>query len=152
LAGLRVAVVVLILRLQRAQYVERATGEVWIDEQVLQRNDQAVAAERGHEPRQAGSRQEDHVIRAGDWQPERSHVLKRLAIETIDRPKLLLRLRPLRGDPTAAHDAAGLHLEDVCEVATQRDLELKAYPLHAVVGDVEILVHAAVDRSADDKA
>src|SRR5260370_33741836 len=55
---------------------------------------------------------------------------------TIDRPKLLLRLRPLRGDPTAAHDAAGLHLEDVCEVATQRDLKLKAYPLHAVIGDV----------------
>ncbi len=70
----------------------------------------------------------------------------------IDCPKLLLRLRPFRGNPTAAHDAAGLHLEDVCEVATQRNLELKAYPLHAVVGDIEIFVHAAADQSADDKA
>src|SRR5262249_10957125 len=43
-------------------------------------------------------------------------------------------------------------LEDVGEVATQRDLELKVHPLHAVVGKVQILVHAAVDHPADDKA
>ncbi len=70
----------------------------------------------------------------------------------IDRPQLLLPLRPFRGDPSAPHDVTGLHLEDIGEVAAQRDLELKAYPLHAVVRDVEVLVHAAADRSADDEA
>src|SRR5262245_2962892 len=70
---------------------------------------------------------------------------------TINRPKLLLRLRPFRGDPTAADDAARLHLENVCKIAAQRDLELKLHPLHAVVRDVEILVHTAVDRSAHDE-
>ena len=69
-------------------------------------------------------------------------------VVSIDRPKLLPRLRPLRGDMTAAHDAAGLHLEDVGKVATKRDLKLKVYPLHAVVRDVEILMHAAIDPSA----
>src|SRR5262249_1641336 len=64
----------------------------------------------------------------------------------------LLRRCPLRGDPPAAHDVAGLHLEDVGEVGTQRDLKLKSYPLHAVVSDVDILVHAAADRSAENKA
>src|SRR5262249_40420640 len=70
----------------------------------------------------------------------------------IDCPELLLRLRPFRDDAAATHDVAGFHLKDVCEVARQHDLELKAYPLHAVVGDVEILMHATADRSADDKA
>ena len=84
LAGLRVAVVVPILRLQRAQDVKRATGEVRIDQHVLQRNDQAVTAERGHKPWQPGGRQEDHVIRAGDGQPKRSHVLQGLPIKTIE--------------------------------------------------------------------
>src|SRR5262249_46585874 len=65
---------------------------------------------------------------------------------TIDCPELLLRLRPLRYDPAATHDVAGFHLKNVCEVATQRDLKLKAYPLHAAIGDVEILVQAATDR------
>src|SRR5262245_3962231 len=71
---------------------------------------------------------------------------------TIDCPELLLRLRPLCDDPAATHDVAGFHLKNVCKVATQRDLKLKAYPLHAVVGNVEILVHAAAYRSADDQA
>src|SRR5262245_35261796 len=70
----------------------------------------------------------------------------------IDCPELLLRLRPFRDDTAATHDGARFHLTDICEITPQHDLKLKAHPLHAVVGDVEILVHAAADRSADDKA
>ena len=61
-------------------------------------------------------------------------------------------LRPFSGDLATAYDAARLHLEDVGEVASEGDLELKTHRLHAVVGDVEIFVHAAADRSADGEA
>ena len=61
-------------------------------------------------------------------------------------------LRPFRGDLATAHDAARLHLEDVGKVASEGDLELKPHRLHAVVGDVEIFVQAAADRSADREA
>src|SRR4029077_18559398 len=67
-------------------------------------------------------------------------------------PKLLLSLRPRRGDPAAAYDLARFHLENVRKVATHRDLELEACLLHVVVGDVEILVHAAIDAPAEDEA
>src|ERR1700757_1920544 len=66
--------------------------------------------------------------------------------------KPLPSLRPFGGDLAAAYDLARLHLEDVCKVASQRDFELKAYRLQAVVGDVEIFVHTADDRSADREA
>ena len=55
-------------------------------------------------------------------------------------------------DPAPSNDVVRLDLEDVGEVATQRDLELKAYPLHAVVGKVQIFMHTAVDHTTDDKA
>jgi len=42
--------------------------------------------------------------------------------------------------------------EDVGKVAAQRDLELKAYAPHAVVGKVQILVQPAVDHSTDNEA
>ena len=64
----------------------------------------------------------------------------------------LPRLRPFSGDLAAAYDVARLHLEDVGEVASKGDLELKPHRLHAVVGDVEIFVQAAADRSADGEA
>src|SRR5215510_9488431 len=64
-------------------------------------------------------------------------------------PKLLRLLRPRRGDAAAAYDVARLYLENVRKVAAQSDLELEAYPFDAVVGDVEIFVHAAVDGSAE---
>src|SRR5262245_57546959 len=79
-ARLRVAVVVALLRLQGAEYLERTPGELGIDQEVLDRRNQAVAAERRNEPRQAGCRQEDHMIGAGDRQPQRCHILERLAI------------------------------------------------------------------------
>ena len=65
---------------------------------------------------------------------------------------MLVRFGPLCGDPAPAHDVARLHLEDVGEVAAQRDLELESHRLHAVVGDVEIFVQAAADRPADGEA
>ncbi len=61
----------------------------------------------------------------------------------------LPRFRPFRGDLATAHDAARLHLEDVGEVASEGDLELKPHRPHAVVGDVKIFVQAAAYRSAD---
>src|SRR4029453_2131126 len=67
----------------------------------------------------------------------------------VGRANPLPSLRPLCGDLAAAHDLARFHLEDVGEVATKGDLELKTYRLHAVVGDVEILVQAAADPSAE---
>ena len=84
LAGFGVTIVVLDLCLERAQDVEAATGEVRIDQDVLQRNDQAVPAERGDKPRQAGGWQKNLVIGADDRQPERRHVLERLAIKTVE--------------------------------------------------------------------
>src|SRR5690242_468054 len=51
LAWFRVAVVVALLRLPASQHVERALSELWIDQYVLQRDDEAVAAEWRHEPR-----------------------------------------------------------------------------------------------------
>jgi hypothetical protein len=69
----------------------------------------------------------------------------------VTRAQLLLGVRPFGRNPTATYDVVRLDLEDVGEVATQRDLELKAHPLHAVVGKVQILVHAAVNHSADNE-
>src|SRR5262245_2395960 len=66
--------------------------------------------------------------------------------------KPLPALRPFGGDLAAAYDLARLHLEDVGKVASQRDFELKAHWLQGVVGDIEIFVHAADDRSADREA
>src|SRR5258708_5066684 len=63
--------------------------------------------------------------------------------------QMLVCFRPLCGDPASAHNTARLHLEDVCEVATDHDLELKPNRLHAVVGDVKVFVQPAPDRPAD---
>ena len=84
LARLGVAIVVALLRLPAAQHVQRAAGELRIDQDVLQRHDQAVAAERRHEPRQAGGGHEHHVVGARDRQAQRRHVLDRLAIAAIE--------------------------------------------------------------------
>src|SRR6266478_1712562 len=66
--------------------------------------------------------------------------------------KLLPPLRPFGGDLAAAYDITRLHLEDVGKVAAQRDFELKTHRLQVVVGDVEIFMHAAEDRSTDREA
>ena len=243
LARFGIAVWIVLLGLQRAQNLQRPAGEFRIDQDILQRNDQAIAAERSDEPRQSGRRYEGHVIRAPDRQTECGHVLQRLVKQTVEflvacldldhglQPfrhrlgmvglvtgpdtilrrvevllailerveqagmpslagfkcdveaepsiggnglarcarhgschstlKILVRihgaeplppLRPFSGDLATAYDTARLHLEDVGKVASEADLELKTHRLHAVVGDVEIFVHAAADRSTDGKA
>ena len=53
---------------------------------------------------------------------------------------------------TAPDDAAALHLEDVGEVAAKRDFEVEANRPAAVVGDVDVLVHAAADVAAEREA
>jgi len=44
------------------------------------------------------------------------------------------------------------HLEEIGKVAADGNLELKPYWVHAVVGDFNVLVHAAADPSADSEA
>src|SRR4029077_3119340 len=44
--------------------------------------------------------------------------------------KPLSAFRPLRSDLTAAHDVARFNLEDVGEVGSERDLELKVHRFH----------------------
>jgi hypothetical protein len=66
--------------------------------------------------------------------------------------KLLVCLRPFGCDPPPAYNVARLHLEEIREVATDGDFKLKFYRLHAVIGNVEIFVHAARNPSADGKA
>lgn len=83
LAGLSIPVVVLILCLQRAEDLQCSSCKLRVNKRVLQRDDQTVAAERGHEPRESCGRKKDHVIGACDWQAERSHILECLAKQTI---------------------------------------------------------------------
>ena len=47
---------------------------------------------------------------------------------------------PAIGDAAASHEVIGLHIEDISEVATNHDLEIKADRLRAVVRDLEILM------------
>ena len=57
LARLGIAIRIVLLGLQRAEDIQRAARELGIDQDVLQRDDQTVAAEGRHEPRQARRRE-----------------------------------------------------------------------------------------------
>ena len=46
----------------------------------------------------------------------------------------------------------GFHLENIRIVAADRDLELESYWPPAVVGDVKIFMHAAIDPPADGES
>jgi hypothetical protein len=78
------------------------------------------------------------------------HRANEIAI-AIASPQPLPCLRPRRGDVPAAHDVVRLYFENVCEIATQRDLKLKINLSYAVVGDVEILVHPLADQPAQNE-
>jgi hypothetical protein len=54
-----VAVWIIALGLQRTPNFQRPAGEFRIDQDILQRNDQAIAPEGSDEPWQSGSRQEE---------------------------------------------------------------------------------------------
>ena len=68
------------------------------------------------------------------------------------RAQFLLLVGPLRGDAAATDDAFGLHFEDIGEVAADGDLQVEADRLAAVVGDVEVFVHAAANGAAEHEA
>jgi hypothetical protein len=52
---------------------------------------------------------------------------------------------------SATHDIVRLYFEYVSEVATHRHLKLKNHPAHAVIGNIEVLVHPLADQSADNE-
>ena len=70
----------------------------------------------------------------------------------VDDAQLLARRRPDGLDAAAADDAVALDLEDVGEVGADGDFEIETDRVEAVVGDFEMLLHAAVDLAADDQA
>ena len=82
----------------------------------------------------------------------RSNCLARAKSPLRNSYEAFARFRPVGRNPTAAYDVVRFDFEDVGKFAAQRDLELKAYPPHAVVGKVQILVQPAVDHSTDNKA
>ena len=53
------------------------------------------------------------------------------------------------GDAAAPDDAAGLHLEEVGEVAAYGDLQIELHLAHAVIDEIEILMEAAANGAAD---
>ena len=55
-------------------------------------------------------------------------------------------------DATAPHDAIALDLEDVGEIGADRDLQVEAHWVLAVIGDVDIVVQSALDMAADHQA
>ena len=57
--------------------------------------------------------------------------------------QLLMRIGPLGVDAATPDDASRLHLEHVGEIAAESDLQIEADVLAAMVGDVEVFVHAA---------
>ena len=66
LAWLSVSIRIVFLCLERAKYVQRAACKFRIDQDVLERDDQAVASEWRDEPGKPGGRHEDGMIRALD--------------------------------------------------------------------------------------
>ncbi len=61
-------------------------------------------------------------------------------------------LRPFGDDAAAADDAIGLHLEHIREIAADGDFQVEADRLHAVVGEVEILMHPVGQDARDGEA
>jgi hypothetical protein len=101
LARLCIAIVVASPRLKLSQHFQRTGSKLGIDDHCLQRDDQSIATEQRHEPRQPSGRHEHHVVSAFQGQPERGHVLDALIVATI---KLLIaRLDFQHGAPPLLH-------------------------------------------------
>src|SRR5260370_8219134 len=83
LSRLSLAVRIVFLGLQRAQNLQRSARECRVDQHILQRNEQAIAAERSDEPRQSGSRYEDHLARALPCPTPPTPLLHTLAQKTV---------------------------------------------------------------------
>src|SRR5208337_5235940 len=71
---------------------------------------------------------------------------------TIFRAQFLFCIGPFSCDASAAYDAARFDLEDIGKVGAHGDLKLEAHRLYAVVGDVDVLVHAVRNGPAHDEA
>ena len=69
----------------------------------------------------------------------------------VARRELLGLWRPMRVDIAAAHELVALHLEKIGEIAADFDLEVKADATVAVVGDVDVLMHADVDAPPEQQ-
>ena len=79
LSGLGIPVIVTFGGLPGAEHIQRSAGEVGINQRVLQRDDQAVAAEKGDEPRHARRR---HELQEWTWVPSigrRREAMSRIA-------------------------------------------------------------------------
>ena len=79
------------------------------------------------------------------------HLAAEILVAIGDAQHLPL-VRPRRGDAAAPHDLVALHLEDVGEICADRDLQVEAHRVPAVVGDLDILVQPAIDVAADHQA
>jgi hypothetical protein len=84
LARIRIAVIVALSGLKFGKLLERAAGESRIDHHILQANDQAVAAEKRHEPWHSGRGHPDIVRHILVVEPERAHIRDRLPIEPLN--------------------------------------------------------------------
>src|ERR1700722_4792387 len=79
------------------------------------------------------------------------HFPTKVSVAIGDAQHLSL-VRPRRGDATAPHDAIALDLEDVGEIRADRDLQVEAHWVLAVIGDVKIVVQSALDMAAGYQA
>src|SRR6185312_6085035 len=79
------------------------------------------------------------------------HLAKEILVAVGGRQTLLF-LGPFGGDVAAPNAVPRLHLEEVGEIAAKRDLEIEADLGPSVVGQIEILVDATVDVTAEHQA
>src|SRR5204863_6536866 len=67
----------------------------------------------------------------------------------VGRPQLSFGGRPSGGYFSAPHDVLRLHLEDIRKIASQRDFQVESYGHRSMVGNVEVFMDAAPQRTAN---
>ena len=77
-----------------------------------------------------------------------NHLAPEILVAIGDAQHLPL-IRPRRGDAAAPHDLVALDLENVGKICTDRDLQVEANRIPAVVGDLDILVQPAIYVATD---
>ena len=55
----------------------------------------------------------------------------------------------MRIDSSTSHDFVGFDLGDIGEIAADRDFQIEVHIRGTIIDDVDVLVHASIDRSAD---
>src|SRR5271170_2019346 len=80
-----------------------------------------------------------------------NHLSDKILVEIRDAQHLPLG-RPRRGDAPTPHNVIALYFEDIGKVGADCDLEIEAHGSLAVVGDLDILVKAAVDMASNYQA